>query len=116
MFDEHAYSALSPEERQDLGNALATLMTLMERHPGYTPLLEIASHFDLPDDLWLLTQVMGLDGAGRSALVQFFLLTNGAVQAKPLSQDAVMLVSHDLGAIYEQTRNRERGVASPHDA
>ncbi|WNJ89956.1 hypothetical protein [Bosea sp. 685] len=37
MYDEHAYSALSSEERQDLGNALATLMTLMERHPRYTP-------------------------------------------------------------------------------
>ncbi len=116
MYDEHSYSALSSEERQDLGNALATLKTLMERHRRYTPLLEVASHFDLPDDLWLLTQVMGLDDAGRSALVQLFLLTNGAIEAKPLSQDAVMLVSHDLGAIYERTRDRERGVASPHDA
>jgi hypothetical protein len=116
MYDENAYSALSPEERQDLGNALATLVTLMNRHPRYAPLLEVASRFDLPDDLWLLTQVMSLDEAGRSALVQLFLLTNGAVQAKPLSQDAVMLVSHDLGAIYERTRDRERGVASPHDA
>lgn len=116
MYNEHAYSALSSEERQDLGNALATLMTLMERHRGYTPLLEVASHFDLPDDLWLLTQVMGLDEAGRSALVQLFLLTNGAIQAKPLSQDAVMLMSHDLGAIYEGTRNSERGLPSPHDA
>ncbi|POR46139.1 hypothetical protein [Bosea psychrotolerans] len=116
MYDERTYSPLSTEERQDLGNALATLMTLMERYPRYSPLLEVASHFDLPDDLWLLTQVMGLDEAGRSALVQLFLLTNGTVQAKPLSQDAVMLVSHDLGAIYERTRDHERAVASPHDA
>ncbi|WNJ89957.1 hypothetical protein [Bosea sp. 685] len=63
-----------------------------------------------------MTQVLSLNEACRSALVQLFLLTNGALQAKPLGHDAVMLVSQDLDAVYERTRDHERGLPSPHDA
>jgi hypothetical protein len=85
-------TTLSGADKEKLECALGLMTDLLERCADPRTLTEEAAQYDLNDDLWLMTQILGLAPEQREMLVQAFLCAEGKLTATQL-KGGVLLAS-----------------------